>query len=94
MLIIPSDKLISEDTFSNYFQKQYKKIVILDNKKYHPPKYSYALKQLAKHFDIYQPDAVEPSPNIKNSFNSVEKLNSPKLGFDVVISRMSQKSIK
>ena len=67
-------------------------MVMLDNKKYLPPKFSFALKQLAKHFDIYQPDAVEPLPSYKNSFNSVEKLNSSKLGLEIQTNRFSQES--
>ncbi|CAI2361322.1 unnamed protein product [Moneuplotes crassus] len=73
---LQKDTPIREENFKQHFEKLYQKIVALDNKKYQPPKYSYSLKNLAKHFKVYQPDAIEPIPSTKNSFSSsFSKLN-------------------
>ena len=45
---------IDEKGFSKHFRKLYNKLFIMEGSKYLPPKFSYALKDLAKHYDIFE----------------------------------------
>ena len=42
-----------EQTFPAHFMKQFKRMYVMEDQKYLPPKYSYALKDLAKYYDCY-----------------------------------------
>jgi hypothetical protein len=62
--------VFEEALFASYFQKLYRKLFLMDEQKYLPPKYTYALKELANHYGIYKPQTTS-----KERDHSAEKLN-------------------
>jgi len=58
-----------EDAFSRHFIRNYKKMFTMEEYKYLPPKFSYAVKDLARYFEIYE----QGGPLSSMSKNSSEK---------------------
>ena len=71
--VITIEKIITEQVFARYFEKLYAKLHALDNQKYLPPKYSYALKGLAEQLGVYNHHSTDKVLS-NNSFDSTNKI--------------------
>ena len=58
------------------FKKLYRKIILLEDHKLLPPKYSYALKDIAKVYDIFEKDDTPHEYKLVNMNNNISSLSS------------------
>ncbi|CAI2361642.1 unnamed protein product [Moneuplotes crassus] len=93
--------IISEKKFAKHFEKYYTKMVSLEKHKYHPPKYSMALKDLSKYFCLDGSSTIlikggpqEAYPRNQTPINQIDTRNKdlyPDDNMEVIRRQIAQK---
>ncbi len=66
-----------EQLFEKYFRKLYQRLAAFESNKHLPPKYSYAVKDLATHFGVFADPGLPMSGSSSNaSFSSFFQASS------------------
>lgn len=61
---------IDVPVFKKHFRKLYNKLFIMEETKYLPPKFSYACKDIAKYFDVFERKFSMTALSVASSENS------------------------